>query len=217
MSRSTRRSPCCWPMARTPPRSTLRQVRTLLRQHWLEAQAAGRLRRAHSNRSAAATGAAPSIPASQRSGSSGRHRDGRDDRARSLARRHGGGNAPRRGRLRDGRGSRRISGRLQDHPGPACRNSAPAGDRYADHRARLCRSRRRRGARRAEAHRRVHDLQLRHAGDRPDHQLGSQDALHVRRPDGRAHRLSRHRTAQPPASVPSTARISPPGTPTFRA
>ncbi len=37
--------------------------------------------------------------------------------------------------------------------------------------------------RRAEAHRRVHDLQLRHAGDRPDHQFGSQDALHVGRPD----------------------------------
>ena len=34
------------------------------------------------------------------------------------------------------------------------------------------------------ADRRVHDLQLRHAGDRPDHQLGRQDALHVRRPDG---------------------------------
>jgi pyruvate dehydrogenase E1 component beta subunit len=44
---------------------------------------------------------------------------------------------------------------------------------------------------RAAAHRRVHDLQLRHAGDRPDHQLGRQDALHVRRPDGRAHRVPR--------------------------
>ncbi len=30
----------------------------------------------------------------------------------------------------------------------------------------------------------VHDLQLRHAGDRPHHQLGREDPLHVRRPDG---------------------------------
>ncbi len=33
-----------------------------------------------------------------------------------------------------------------------------------------------------QAHRRVHDLQFRHAGDRPGHQLRRQDALHVRRP-----------------------------------
>ncbi len=39
--------------------------------------------------------------------------------------------------------------------------------------------------------RRVHDLQLRHAGDRPDHQLGCQDALYVRRPDGCADRVPR--------------------------
>jgi pyruvate dehydrogenase E1 component beta subunit len=32
-----------------------------------------------------------------------------------------------------------------------------------------------------EAHHRVHDLQLRHAGDRPRHQLGLQDPLHGRR------------------------------------
>ena len=42
-----------------------------------------------------------------------------------------------------------------------------------------------------EADRRVHDLQLRHAGDRPDHQLGRQDALHVGRPDGLPDRLPR--------------------------
>ena len=55
------------------------------------------------------------------------------------------------------------------------------------------------------ADRRVHDLELRHAGDRPDHQLGRQDALHVRRPDGLPHRLpraqrrgrARRRPAQP--------------------
>jgi pyruvate dehydrogenase E1 component beta subunit len=59
----------------------------------------------------------------------------------------------------------------------------------------------RRGLRRSEAHRRVHDLQLRHAGDGPHHQLGGQDALHVRRPDGRAHGLPRAPTAPPPASA----------------
>ena len=51
---------------------------------------------------------------------------------------------------------------------------------------------------RAAADRRVHDLQLRHAGDRPDHQFGGQDALHVGRPDGVPDRLSRpqrHRLA----------------------
>ena len=42
-----------------------------------------------------------------------------DDRARGAARRHGRGDAPRRRRLRDGRGGRRVPGRLQDHPGPA--------------------------------------------------------------------------------------------------
>ena len=62
-----------------------------------------------------------------------------------------------------------------------------------------------------QADRRVHDLQLRHAGDRPDHQLGRQDALHVggqmgcpivfRGPNGAAARVA-----------PSTARTTPPGT-----
>jgi pyruvate dehydrogenase E1 component beta subunit len=43
----------------------------------------------------------------------------------------------------------------------------------------LCRPRHRRRARRAETHRRVHDLQFRHAGDGPTRQLGGQDPLHV--------------------------------------
>jgi hypothetical protein len=59
-----------------------------------------------------------------------------------------------------------------------------ARHRHADHRAWLRRRRRRRGLGGPQAHCRVHDLQLRHAGDRPDHQLGRQDALHVRRADG---------------------------------
>ncbi len=45
--------------------------------------------------------------------------------------------------------------------------------------------------RRPEADRRVHDVQLRHAGDRPDHQLGRQDALYGGRPDGVPDRLPR--------------------------
>ena len=48
-----------------------------------------------------------------------------DDRARSIARRDGGRNAARSERLRDGRGGRRISGRLQDHARGCLRNSAP--------------------------------------------------------------------------------------------
>ena len=66
-----------------------------------------------------------------------------------------------------------------------------------------------------EADRRVHDLQLRHAGDRPDHQFGRQDALHVGRPDGLLRSCSAARTARPRASPPSTARTIPPGTRTF--
>ena len=64
---------------------------------------------------------------------------------------------------------------------------------------------RRRGAGRAEADRRVHDLQLLDAGDRPDHQFGGEDAVYVGRPDGRLDRVprterrrgARRRPAQP--------------------
>ena len=80
-----------------------------------------------------------------------RHRDGHHDRARSVARRHGGRDAPRQGRLRDGRGGRRISGRLQGDPGPAAGIRRHARDRHADHRARLYRSRHRRGVCRASS------------------------------------------------------------------
>jgi hypothetical protein len=38
---------------------------------------------------------------------------------------------------------------------------------------------------------RVHDLQLRHAGDRPHHQFGRQDQLHVGRPDALPDRVPR--------------------------
>ena len=59
-----------------------------------------------------------------RSGRACRHRDGDHDHPRSAARRHGRGDAPRRRRLPDGRGGRRISGRLQGDARGCCRNSA---------------------------------------------------------------------------------------------
>ncbi len=81
-----------------------------------------------------------------RARSAGRHRARHHDHARSVARRHGRGNAPRSGRLRHGRGGRRISGRLQGHAGAVGRIRRAARHRHADHRARLCRRRHRRGA-----------------------------------------------------------------------
>ena len=51
------------------------------------------------------------------------------------------------------------------------------------------RHRRRHG--RPAADRRVHDLELRHAGDGPDHQFRRQDALHVGRPDALPDRVPR--------------------------
>ena len=47
--------------------------------------------------------------------------DQADHRARGAARRHGAGDAPRRRRVPDRRGSRAVPGRLQDQPGPAGR------------------------------------------------------------------------------------------------
>ena len=127
----------------------------------------------------------------RRSRSSGRRRDGRDDRPPGAQRGDGRGAAPRPRRLRHGRGGRRVSGRLQDHPGPAAGVRSAAHRRYADHRARLCRPRDRRGLCRAAADRRVHDLELCHAGDRPDHQQRGQAALHVGRAGDGADRLPR--------------------------
>ena len=89
-------------------------------------------------------------------------------------------------------GAYKISQGLLDEFGAA------AHHRHADHRARLHRHGGGRGDERAEADRRVHDLQLRHAGDRPDHQLGGQDAVHVGRPDGLPDRVPRpQRRGQP--------------------
>ena len=117
--------------------------------------------------------------------------DQADHRARGAARRHGAGDAARRRRVPDRRGGRAVPGRLQDQPGAAGRVRPEAGDRHADHRTWLHRHGGGRGAERAAADRRVHDLQLRHAGDGPDHQLGGQDAVHVGRPDGLPDRVPR--------------------------
>ena len=138
-----------------------------------------------------------------RSGSAGRHRDGHPDHPRGAARRDGRRDAARRRRLHHGRRGRRISGRLQGHAGAAAGIRRKARDRYADHRARFCRRRRRCGDGGAEADRRVHDLQLRDAGDRPDHQLRGQDAVHVRRPDGLLDRVPRAQRRRRPRRRPA--------------
>ena len=67
-----------------------------------------------------------------------------------------------------------------------------ARDRHADHRARLYRPWRVGAAFGGPAaHRRIHDLELRHAGDGPDRQLRRQDALHVGRADALPDRVPR--------------------------
>ena len=94
---------------------------------------------------------------------------------------------------------------------------ADRGHRHADHRTRLCRHGRRRRVVGTKADRRVHDVQLRHAGDRPDHQFGGEDAVHVRWPDGLRDRIprterrrgARRRPAQPGLLVVVFARSGP--------
>jgi hypothetical protein len=90
----------------------------------------------------------------------------------------------------DGRGSRRVSGRLQDQPG-LLDEFGPRASSTRRSPSMVLPGRRRRGDQRPAPHRRVHDLELRDAGDRPDHQLRGQDALHVRRPAGLPHRVPR--------------------------
>ena len=78
----------------------------------------------------AATCCRAAPPAARPRRASGRARIHRrhphDHRARGVARRDRRGDAARRHGLPDGRGGRRISGRLQGQPGPARRNSARA-------------------------------------------------------------------------------------------
>ena len=131
----------------------------------------------------------PATPSAPRS--AGRNADGVDDGSRSAARCDGRRDAGQRERLRDGRRGRRISGRLQGHAGIAAGIRRAPRRRYADHRTRLRRHGRRRRNGGPAPHRRIHDLQFRHAGDRPDHQFGRQDALYVGRADGLSDRVPR--------------------------
>ena len=144
-----------------------------------------------------------------------RHRDGHHDGARSAC----ATPWPRRcAAIRTvflmGEEVARISGRLQGQPGPAARNSATARViDTPDHRTWLCRPGRRRGVRRPEADCRIHDLEFRHAGDGPDHQLRRQDALHVGRPDELPHRVPRPQRRRRPRRRPAQPGLFAPGMP----
>ena len=80
------------------------------------------------------------------------------------------GDAPRRDRLRDGRGRRRLPGRLQGHRGAARGVRREARARHADLREHDRRHGRRRGDGRPAPGRRADDGQLRAARDGPDRQ-----------------------------------------------
>ncbi len=207
--RSRRSTRACSPRSSSPKAPSM--SRSIRRSRSLppngeDVEGAGRRRR---RRAAAAVGCGRSPPTAagvavticRRSGRRAaiyrRHRD--DHRARGAARRDGRGDAARRHCVPDGRGGRRIPGRLQGQPGTACRNSARAGSSI-----RRSPSRASPGSASAPLcgiapDRRVHDLQLRDAGDGPDRQFGGQDALHVGRADGLPDRLprpQRHRLAR---------------------
>ncbi len=142
-------------------------------------------------------------PAARAPNRGDRRRDGDDLHARSLARRHGRGDASRQGRLPHGRGGRELSGRLQDQPGAAGGVRRQTRHRHAHHRAGLCRRGHRSGVCRLETHRRVHDLELRHASDRPDRQLGCENPLHVGWRDARARRVPRPQRRSRPRRRPA--------------
>ncbi len=137
------------------------------------------------------------------------NRDGEAHRPRGAARCDGRGNARRRPRLRDGRGGRAISGRVQGDAGVARRVRRPPRHRHADHRIWLCRRRHRCGDGRPAPDHRVHDVQLRHAGDRPHHQLGRQDQLHVRRPDALPDRVPWPQRCRQPRRCAALAELRP--------
>ena len=90
---------------------------------------------------------------------------------------------------------------------------AEAGDRHADHRIWLCRRRHRRGDGRPAAGHRVHDLQLRDAGDRPHHQFGRQDQLHVGRADALPDRVPRPQRRRQPGRRAAQPELRRPGMP----
>ena len=85
-------------------------------------------------------------------------------------------------RLRDGRGRRRLPGRLQGDRGAARRVRRAPRARHADLREHDRRHRGRRGDGRPAADRRADDRQLLAAGAGPDRQPRRRDPLHVQRP-----------------------------------
>ena len=89
-------------------------------------------------------------------------------------------------------GAYKVTQGLLEEFGPQARR------RHADYRIWLRRAGDGRGDGRAEADRRVHDLQLRDAGDRPDHQFGGQDQLYVGRPDALPDRVPRAQRRRKP-------------------
>src|SRR5215217_6704987 len=128
-------------------------------------------------------------PDARQGGDPGGHGTRQHDGPRGAARCDGGGDAPGRERLRHGRGGRGVPGRLQGHARTAAGVRCPAGSRHPDHRAWLRGRGRRRRLRGPSSDRGIHDLQFRDAGHRSTHQLGGQDALHVRRTARRADRV----------------------------
>ena len=92
------------------------------------------------------------------------------------------GDARRRAGLPDGRGRRRLPGRVQGDRRPARGVRRAARARHADLREHDRRDGRRRGDGRAAADRRADDDQLLAARARPDRQQRRFDPLHVRRP-----------------------------------
>ena len=140
----------------------------------------------------------------------------RDALPRGAQRGAARGAAPRRARVADGRGHRRVRRRLQGHRRAARGVRRAARARHADLREHDRRHGRRRGDDRAAPGRRADDDQLRAARVRPDRQPRGAHPLHVRRPGaraaGRAHAAGRGPPARPDAlalpggAVPARAR-----------
>ena len=132
-----------------------------------------------------------SRPTARRAGQ-GLGPDHADHRARGAARCHGGGNARATNdvfligeEVAQYQGAYKISQGLLDEFGPKRVIDTPITEHGFTGMAVGA------ALNGLQADRRVHDVQLRHAGDGPDHQLGGQDAVHVGRPDGLPDRVPR--------------------------
>jgi pyruvate dehydrogenase E1 component beta subunit len=113
--------------------------------------------------------------------------------------------------LRDGRGSRGISGRLQGDQGllEEFGRKRVIDTPITEHGFAGIGVGAAMGGLRPDC--RIHDLQLRDAGDRPHHQLGREDQLHVGRPDALPDRVPWPQRRGERASGRSTARTMRPG------